>query len=231
MLSPEEIQEMTLDLDTPFQFKCRSCGKCCKDRHDIILKSRDIFRIAQYLKLSTKEVLARYCCVSLGPNSKLPVVTLQAVGTTQHCPFMENRKCAVHPVKPEVCALYPLGRYISPNDDANEIKYLLQPMSCGGVSKTHTVRSWLARFNIPVNDRFYVSWTTILSTMSLAMQALIQQKPAQEQLAFYYLLREMLYENYQTDLDFDWQFQRNMRVLADTVKKLVEEGLEPHGKE
>ena len=29
--SPEEMEKYLLDLDSEFRFKCRRCGKCCKN--------------------------------------------------------------------------------------------------------------------------------------------------------------------------------------------------------
>ena len=30
--SPEEMEQYLLDLDSEFRFKCRRCGKCCKNQ-------------------------------------------------------------------------------------------------------------------------------------------------------------------------------------------------------
>ena len=58
----------------------------------------------------------------------------------------------MHAVKPSVCALYPLGRFMQVETEAFNrgelggatVQYLLQDdVDCGDKSKTHTVREWL----------------------------------------------------------------------------------------
>ncbi len=225
MLSAENIEQLTIDPDTPFQFKCRSCGKCCKDRHDIILKPRDLFRIAQYLNKDTNYVMQRYCHISIGPSSKLPIITLKAVGPAAQCPFLQKRRCAIHGVKPEVCALYPLGRYTNSKEGQYSIYYLLQPTDCGGVSKTYTVRSWLSQFDLPVDDPFYLQFTQICMDLTRTMHALIKQRTQEEQFPFTSMIFQKLYHEYQMDQPFDHQFEVNMSSLTDEIDRLVREGL------
>ena len=33
--SPEEMEQYLLDLDSEFRFKCRRCGKCCKNQDTV----------------------------------------------------------------------------------------------------------------------------------------------------------------------------------------------------
>ena len=40
--SPEEMDRYLLDLDSEFRFKCRRCGKCCKNQDTILFTPRDI---------------------------------------------------------------------------------------------------------------------------------------------------------------------------------------------
>ena len=62
----ENIEQVKIGLDEPFHFKCRSCGKCCKNREDILLTPRDIFRIALYLQKTSTEVIEEYCEYYIG---------------------------------------------------------------------------------------------------------------------------------------------------------------------
>ena len=51
------IDKYLIGLDDTFSFKCRGCGKCCKNREDILLNTRDLFNIAATLKLTICQVL------------------------------------------------------------------------------------------------------------------------------------------------------------------------------
>ena len=173
----EEILKMyeknALDLDDTFQFKCRECGKCCKNREDIILTTRDLYNIAHELGRTMEEIIERYCDVYIGSGSRIPIVRLQPVGAEKTCPLLRNRKCIVHKVKPAVCALFPLGRAVTfiNEDDENtpkniRPKYFVQPVPCGTKERTQTVREWLEKFGLPVEDEFYGCWNDTLSFLS-----------------------------------------------------------------
>ena len=41
----QELKRKKLNPEDKFRFKCRACGKCCKNRHDIILPPYDIWRL------------------------------------------------------------------------------------------------------------------------------------------------------------------------------------------
>ena len=152
----QNIESFTVGLDDTFSFHCTQCGKCCIHRTDIILSPRDIFKMAKALKLSNADFLRKYCSMHIGPTSCIPVITLRPVGKDDRCPLLKNNKCSVHKVKPSVCGMFPLGRYIAFGKDdfgkkelnCGEVKYLLQPIQCGDKSEIHTVREWFGDFDI-----------------------------------------------------------------------------------
>ena len=137
------IENMTVGLDDTFQFHCTRCGMCCLNREDIILSPMDIYKMAKELKLTPPQFFAEYCQTHIGDNSRMPIIRLQPIGDEMRCPLLKNHKCSVHNVKPAVCALYPLGRYIALEKGdysaegvaKSEVKYLLQPIECGDNSQ------------------------------------------------------------------------------------------------
>lgn len=143
ILTPEFLSENRLGLDDTFEFRCRACGKCCKNNTDITLSAHDIFRIAQYLGRSTQEIIEGYCEIIPGKDSEVPIVYAAPQGPEAVCPFLLDRKCKVHAVKPTVCALFPLGRFYRDNEET----IFLQPdqTSCGRKDgeRTTTVRKWI----------------------------------------------------------------------------------------
>ena len=158
----QNIESFTVGLDDTFSFHCTQCGKCCIHRTDIILSPRDIFKMAKELKLSNADFLRKYCSMHIGPTSRIPVITLRPVGKDDRCPLLKNNKCSVHKVKPSVCGMFPLGRYIAFGKDdfgkkelnCGEVKYLLQPIECGDKSETHTVRDSAFRFTDFARDPY-----------------------------------------------------------------------------
>ena len=93
-----------------FRFRCRQCGKCCKNREDILLNPYDLHRACSVLGVSHQTFIERYCEVYVGESSRFPCVLLKPVGPEKACPLLKGNKCSVHKGKPTVCALFPLGR-------------------------------------------------------------------------------------------------------------------------
>ena len=40
------LEKYGIGIDDTFAFTCRGCGACCRQREDILLNTRDLFRIA-----------------------------------------------------------------------------------------------------------------------------------------------------------------------------------------
>lgn len=90
-----------LHRESPFGFTCHRCLGCCRFKK-IQLNPYEVARLASRLTLSTTAFIARY---TTGGN----VLRFDDQGT---CIFLESDGCAVHPDRPLVCRLYPLGRYV-----------------------------------------------------------------------------------------------------------------------
>ena len=58
--NPDELEQHLMDLDSTFRFKCRRCGKCCKNQDTIIFTPRDIYNIAHKFGKSMEQVIALY---------------------------------------------------------------------------------------------------------------------------------------------------------------------------
>ena len=77
-----------MGLDDTFRFHCKACGKCCKNREDVLLTPYDLFRIARYLGRTPSEIVDKYCDTYMGPDSHLPVVRIKPVPPDNSCPFL-----------------------------------------------------------------------------------------------------------------------------------------------
>ena len=106
----KDLEARTIGLDDTFRFHCTACGKCCINREDILLNPRDLYRIAKHLNCTPLDVYQNYCESYIGSSSHFPIIRLKPKGHVKRCPYLKDRKCAVHEAKPGVCAIYPLGR-------------------------------------------------------------------------------------------------------------------------
>lgn len=229
----QDIESMTVGLDDTFKFHCTQCGKCCINRHDIILSPSDIFKMAKELKLSNSKFIRKYCSMHIGDHSRMPIIMLKPVGKDDRCPLLKNNKCSVHKVKPAVCGMYPLGRYIAfPKGDfgtksleGSEVKYLLQPLDCGDDSETHTVREWLSGFDIALEDTSFIQWNEAISQISTRIKELEEEQDMLTMMGVWFITRVTMYEMYQHDKDFLPQLESNflnLKGLLMDIPKLKE---------
>ena len=221
-----DCENHKIGLDEPFLFKCRECGKCCKNRDDILLTSRDLFNIAQFFNKTPVEIIKRYCEDYIGESSRIPVVRLKPQGRESACPLFLNKHCTVHSIKPVVCALYPIGRAaIIPQETAcagipEDIQpgYFLQRIKCGSREETHTVRDWLEQFGIPLDDEFYSLWNSVIIFLSDYFTQLEADKPPESVIGHLWdIAYSALYICYDIEADFLHQF----RAMAPKLKKIL----------
>jgi len=217
------MENNRLGLDDTFKFKCRECGRCCKNREDILLTTRDLYNIAKYFGRSMGDIVKRYCDVYIGVTSRIPIVKLKSVGPDNACPLLLNKHCIVHRSKPVVCALFPLGRGVTtPEGDTTfdyiQPQYFLQKTKCGinQAGDPVTVRNWLSSFDIPIEDKFYSDWTLLIMYLGDYFRSLEEQKLSKDLIA---RLRDvtfiLLYIEYDINLDFMPQFKDKMALLRD----------------
>ena len=223
----ENLDQYRIGLDDTFAFKCRSCGKCCKNREDILLNARDIYNIATALGLTPKQVIEKYCETYIGRDSRLPIVRLKPKGANHTCPLLVGDRCSVHAIdpalKPTVCALFPIGRVMAseaaPEDMSlgipNEIQYILSPAPCASAKKKQSVRIWLDMFGIPVEDKFFIMWNKTAFELMAALQK-FEEKPDVTPKTLDMLwggIYMALYADYNTKQDFEPQFEANVTKI------------------
>jgi hypothetical protein len=101
------------DRGAPFSYRCNSCNRCCHEKL-IPVNPYEIARIAGRLGLSTSETIDRF--TSNGSALAFPEGA---------CTFLTGQGCSIHPDRPLVCRLYPLGRVAQA--DGTETIVELQP--------------------------------------------------------------------------------------------------------
>jgi hypothetical protein len=91
-----------LDRHSPFGYACNRCLACCRFKK-IQLNPYEIARLARNRGLSTTAFIARHT------TNGGTVLRFQEDGS---CGFLDAQGCSVHPDRPLVCRLYPLGRHV-----------------------------------------------------------------------------------------------------------------------
>ena len=227
----ENFEKYSIGLDDVFAFKCRSCGKCCRNREDIMLTSRDVYNIATALNLTHEQVIEKYCEVYIGRDSRIPIVRLMPRGVNNVCPLLVGNRCSVHSLKPAVCAMFPIGRVIASEDapthmglgnNPNEIQYIFNGATCGSRRKKQTVRAWLDNFGIPVNDHFFIKWNATIFKLIAALSQ-YEGKDGITDRAMEMMwggIFSALYINYDTSKEFYPQFETNGANILSVFENL-----------
>ena len=148
-----------LTSEDSFDFNCTQCGKCCRNREDVILSGPDIYRVSGELGMMPNDFLKRYCEIYIGDASRVPICRLKPIGTDKHCLLLASNRCSVHNAKPTVCALFPLARVW---DKGGEAKYYVNATHGHTGGKRYKISEWLEQCNLPVEDEAGKLWNEIL---------------------------------------------------------------------
>ena len=235
-MRPEDIKKACQNAMKPgqkFRFHCTQCGDCCRNREDIILTPYDLFQIAKYRELTPGEILRRYCTLSIDPGTGLPAVTLKPNKRIHTCPFLKNNLCSVQPVKPTMCALYPLGRVVklgnldeATGDRDREMIYILQNVSCGTRGEEHTVEEWLAEHDHENGEAWFLEWVDALEKIVPLIHFAELFMPDKLVNEVYKAFIRTMYQNYLIRVDFMAQFRENlanMLAFLNKIKQIIEE--------
>lgn len=214
----ENIEKRTLNADSLFMFRCTMCGDCCRHRTDILLNPYDLFKLAKGLNMTPDAFQDKYCDVFIGSSSNLPVVKLQSQGVDSHCIFLKENKCTVQDFKPTVCAMFPIGRYSKcDNKDGKsglEIHYMFNEPDCGDKREIHSVRGWLSKYNIPLEDEFFHKWSELLGTFALMLNEFKKSESEDGMQMLWTVIHYYWYMNYDLKQEFLPQFLKNSETLV-----------------
>src|SRR5262245_7566538 len=117
-----------------FGYVCRCCLRCCHHKR-IQLNPYEIARLARNRGLTTTEFRAAWTEDGAGQSLRR--------SETGACVFLGAEGCTVHPDRPLVCRIYPLGRHVL--EDGSELFSHMEPdpQSRGEFTNTGTIADFL----------------------------------------------------------------------------------------
>ena len=128
MLTPQQSAARA----EPFGYTCRACSRCCA--HKIIqVNPYEIARLARHLRMATREFRNRY--TERGAILKR--------NDDDVCVFLKDAGCSVHPARPLVCRLYPLGRRAAADGTEEWVRATPHPQSEGVYSKDGSIAAFI----------------------------------------------------------------------------------------
>jgi Fe-S-cluster containining protein len=130
---PSTALVFNLMKDSTFFFKCQVCGACCCNKA-IRVAPYEALRLARNLRITTSEFYRIYT------EEGGTILRNKPDGG---CIFLDSRGCGVHPDRPLVCRLFPLGQI---TDSQGAVRYASMPLhpDCLGLIGTDgTVETYL----------------------------------------------------------------------------------------
>jgi Fe-S-cluster containining protein len=99
MFDDGEALSFRLTRESRYSFKCQRCNACCNNKR-LCLSPAERSRLAEYLRIPGEVFDREYLDPASGE------VRVKENGD---CVFLSPDGCGVHPARPQVCRLFPLG--------------------------------------------------------------------------------------------------------------------------
>ncbi len=134
---------------------CTGCFSCCQGMGEsIVLDPYDVYRLTMGLHRSFEALLQDKIELNVFDGVILP--NLKMTGDGEACAFLnEEGRCSVHPVRPGICRLFPLGRVY----ENGGFQYFLQIHECKNQNRTKIkVKKWIDTPDLKQNEKFVLAW-------------------------------------------------------------------------
>lgn len=214
-VSLEEISDGKLykakDLARADCLGCKGCSQCCRGMGEsIVLDPLDVFRLTTGLGRDLQSMLSEGS-VEWNVVDGLVLPNLKMAGAEEKCSFLdEEGRCSIHPFRPGICRLFPLGRYYG----EHEFWYILQTGECGRPRAKIQIGKWLDTPDLPRYETFVWEWHCLL-TQARKLQEENQEGEFSKNLNLF-LLRTFYMKDYSGD-DFYGQFRERISSYREIV--------------
>lgn len=134
---------------------CRGCSACCRHMgNSVIVDPLDIYRLNIEGKVGLEELFSRYLELHMEDGIILP--NLKMTGPEEACGFLDqDGRCSVHPSRPGLCRLFPLGRFY----ENGGFRYFLQTGECRKPNRTKVkVSRFIDTPDLKTNEAYVADW-------------------------------------------------------------------------
>lgn len=179
---------------------CKGCSDCCRGMGDsVLLDPYDLYRLAGGLKVLPASLLENQLALGVVDGYILPHLNMNREG--EQCAFLnEEGRCSVHPFRPGICRLFPLGRYY----ENGSYSYFLQIHECTRPHSKIKVSKWIDTPDGARYRQFITQWHYFLNQVEETLKEIQSDEQRNELnvdlLKLFYLLP------YEEHRDFYEQF-------------------------
>lgn len=208
---------------------CAGCSSCCRGMgNTIVLDPYDVWRLTGGLGVSLQQLLAGHLELNVVDGIILP--NLKLAGDSEQCTFLnEAGRCSIHPYRPGICRLFPLGRYYE--DDG--FRYILQVHECEKQNRSKVkIRKWMDTPDMERYDAYIADWHAFLSklraklekeTLAGAASDAADEEASSQALAksiSMYILQQFYLLPYDNSRDFYSQYEARMAAAKEWSENL-----------
>ncbi len=199
---------------------CEGCSTCCHDVEGLFLTPLDMYRITRGLGRPFEDFLEQEIELTLCDGVILPKMKMQGQEPDHPVPreqmpacgfLTAEGRCGIHSFRPDICRLYPLGRYY----EADGFRYFLQIHECERPHRYKVqVQEWLGEENPEENRRFLLTWHAFVKGVGESVPKLTDDSRKQVLL---YILRLFYMKPWEDDgfyPQFAARMERAQSVLA-----------------
>lgn len=188
---------------------CKGCSSCCRGMGtSIILDPFDIRRLCTGLQKSFEELLKD--CLELNVADGIILPNLRMTKNTDACVFLTEGRCGIHPVRPGICRIFPLGRYY----ENHSFWYFLQIHECPSPGKSKIkIRKWIDTPDIRRYEKFINDWHYYLKPLQEYAMDFGHGEDNIRKLSMY-LLNQFYLKPYAASGDFYQEFYERLETAS-----------------
>lgn len=194
---------------------CKGCSACCRGMgSSIILDPLDVHRLMIHLGKDFDELLEESLELKMVDGAVLP--NLRMTGESEACVFLNGEgRCRIHPFRPGICRLFPLGRYY----EEQGFRYFLQVHECPKPDKSKVkVKKWIDTPNLKQYERFVTDWHYFLEDAGkLVLESQETDSPRNLNL---YILQNFYRKPYDAGGDFYELFGERLREAKELLSDI-----------
>lgn len=195
---------------------CRGCSSCCRGMgSSAILDPLDMFRLTAQLSLSFEELMRDKIELNVVDGVILP--NLKMDEEDEACGFLDAEgRCGIHPYRPGVCRLFPLGRYYEEGEGGRSFRYFLQVHECPAPNKTKVkVARWLDVPDLDRYEQFTARWHYFLEDVEARLEWETDEGVKNIDL---FILKLFYIRPYDSGRDFYAQFGERIDLARETLE-------------
>ena len=193
---------------------CAGCSSCCRGMgNTIVLDPYDVWRLTGGLGVSLQQLLAGHLELNVVDGIILP--NLKLAGESEQCTFLNDAgRCSIHPYRPGICRLFPLGRYY----EEDGFRYILQIHECEKTNRSKMkIRKWMDTPDMEQYDAYIADWHAFLSKLRTKLEDASSDLAKSVSM---YILQRFYLLPYDTSRDFYSQYEARIAAAKEWSENL-----------